>query len=155
MKLELVPPGCHRRNASEVAIRNFKAHFLSVLAGVADDFPLRCGIASSHKLRSRSICFANRMQHQLFLCMLIFSDLLTKTRCHWIQWDARHKYTRRPTSAARGNIIPSMVGTYLRLRITTAHISVISRVRGASASLILYTSSTRTTRIHKSAMPTK
>ena len=39
MQLELVPPGCHRHNAAEVAIRNFKAHFLSVLAGVADDFP--------------------------------------------------------------------------------------------------------------------
>ncbi|KAL7502426.1 hypothetical protein ACHAXN_000718 [Cyclotella atomus] len=37
--LELVPPGCHRRNAAEVAIRNFKAHFLSVLAGTADNFP--------------------------------------------------------------------------------------------------------------------
>jgi hypothetical protein len=39
MAMELVPPGCHRRNAAEVAIRNFKAHFLSVLAGTADDFP--------------------------------------------------------------------------------------------------------------------
>ena len=38
-QLELVPPGCHRRNAAEVAIRNFKAHFLSVLAGTADSFP--------------------------------------------------------------------------------------------------------------------
>jgi hypothetical protein len=39
MEMELVPPGCHRRNAAEVAIRNFKAHFLSVLAGTAKDFP--------------------------------------------------------------------------------------------------------------------
>ena len=39
MKLELVPPGCHRRNAAEVAIRNFKAHFLSVVAGTATSFP--------------------------------------------------------------------------------------------------------------------
>ena len=39
MKLELVPPGCHRRNAAEVAIRNFKAHFLSVLAGIETSFP--------------------------------------------------------------------------------------------------------------------
>ncbi len=39
INMELVPPECHRRNAAEVAIRNFKAHFLSVLAGVADDFP--------------------------------------------------------------------------------------------------------------------
>ena len=38
-KLELVPPGCHQRKAAEVAIRNFKTHFLSVLAGVADGFP--------------------------------------------------------------------------------------------------------------------
>ena len=35
-----MPPGCHRRNAAEVAIRNFKAHFLSILAGTAEDFPL-------------------------------------------------------------------------------------------------------------------
>jgi len=34
MKMELVPPGYHRRNAAEVAIHNFKAHFLSVIAGV-------------------------------------------------------------------------------------------------------------------------
>jgi hypothetical protein len=37
--MELVPPGCHQCNAAKVAIRNFKAHFLSVLAGVANDFP--------------------------------------------------------------------------------------------------------------------
>jgi hypothetical protein len=41
MEVELVPPGCHRRNAAEVAIRNFKAHFLSILAGTAEDFPLQ------------------------------------------------------------------------------------------------------------------
>ena len=39
MEMKLVPPGCHRRNAAEVAIRNFKTHFLSVLAGTAVDFP--------------------------------------------------------------------------------------------------------------------
>ncbi len=37
--MELVPPGCHRCNAAEVAICNFKAHFLSILAGVANAFP--------------------------------------------------------------------------------------------------------------------
>ena len=38
-KMELVPPGCNRRNAAEVAIQNSKAHFLSVLAGTAISFP--------------------------------------------------------------------------------------------------------------------
>ncbi len=31
LDMELVPPGCNRHNAAEVAIHNFKAHFLSVL----------------------------------------------------------------------------------------------------------------------------
>ena len=39
MKLELGPSGCHFRNAADVAIRNFKAHFLSVLTGTAEGLP--------------------------------------------------------------------------------------------------------------------
>ena len=38
MKLELVPPGTHYRNATKVAIRNLKAYFLSILAGTAQYF---------------------------------------------------------------------------------------------------------------------
>ena len=38
-KLELVPPGCHRRNVAEVSIKAFKQHFKSILAGLPDDFP--------------------------------------------------------------------------------------------------------------------
>ena len=41
MDLKLVPPGSHRRNAAEVAIRNFKAYFLSILAGTADYLPMQ------------------------------------------------------------------------------------------------------------------
>ena len=39
--LELVLPRCHRRNAAEVAIHNFKSHFLSVLSRVSDNFPIQ------------------------------------------------------------------------------------------------------------------
>ena len=38
-KFQLVPPDIHRRNVAECAIRNFKAHFLSVLAGISDSLP--------------------------------------------------------------------------------------------------------------------
>ena len=38
-KLELVPPGCHRRNVAEVSIKAFKQHFLSILVGLPNDFP--------------------------------------------------------------------------------------------------------------------
>ena len=36
---QLVPPNVHRRNAAERAIRTFKDHFLSILAGAAPNFP--------------------------------------------------------------------------------------------------------------------
>ena len=39
-KLELMSPYCHQRNIAEVAIKNFKAHFISILAGVDADFPI-------------------------------------------------------------------------------------------------------------------
>ena len=40
IQFELVPVGNHRRNQAEHAIQTFKAHFLSILAGVDDKFPL-------------------------------------------------------------------------------------------------------------------
>ena len=40
-KYQLVPPHIHCRNTDKRAIRTFKAHFLSILAVVADDFPCR------------------------------------------------------------------------------------------------------------------
>ena len=39
IKYQLVTPDIHRRNAAEWAIQTFKAHFLSILAGIAPDFP--------------------------------------------------------------------------------------------------------------------
>ena len=38
---QLVPSNIHRQNSSERAIQTFKAHLISILAGVADDFPRR------------------------------------------------------------------------------------------------------------------
>ena len=37
-KIQLLPPDVHRRNIAERAIRTFKAHFISILAGVSDAF---------------------------------------------------------------------------------------------------------------------
>ena len=36
---QLVPLNLHFRNAAERAICTFKAHFLSILAGIGEDFP--------------------------------------------------------------------------------------------------------------------
>jgi hypothetical protein len=40
IQFKLVPPGNHRRNQAERAIETFKAHFIAILAGVDDKFPL-------------------------------------------------------------------------------------------------------------------
>jgi hypothetical protein len=40
MMYELFPPGQHRRNQAERAIQTFKSHFISILAGVDNKFPL-------------------------------------------------------------------------------------------------------------------
>jgi hypothetical protein len=40
IQFELVPPGNHRRNQAERAIQTCKAHFIAILAGVNDKFPL-------------------------------------------------------------------------------------------------------------------
>ena len=39
MEIYLVLPVCHQHNAAEVVISNFKAKFLSVIAGTSDGFP--------------------------------------------------------------------------------------------------------------------
>ena len=39
-RVELAPADMHRRNAAERAIQTWKGHFISVLAGVANDFPI-------------------------------------------------------------------------------------------------------------------
>ncbi len=39
MEYELVPPGNHQQNLAKQAIQTFKAHFISILAGVDDRLP--------------------------------------------------------------------------------------------------------------------
>ncbi len=40
IEYKLVPPGQHRQNQAEWAIKTFKSHVISILAGVDDKFPL-------------------------------------------------------------------------------------------------------------------
>lgn len=39
-KLELVPPGCHHDNVTEVTITTFKAHFIAIITGLPSNVPL-------------------------------------------------------------------------------------------------------------------
>ena len=87
-QLELVPPGCHRRNTAEVAIHNFKAHFFSILAGTADIFPCNCGTDCCYKPRSQWIPCANLMRYQKCQHIHTWVEYLTKensTETHGMQ----------------------------------------------------------------------
>ena len=48
-KLELVPPGCHRRNMVEVGIRTFKSPLSPSYQVSPHSFPYRCGTSYSCK----------------------------------------------------------------------------------------------------------
>ena len=41
MKFQLVPPTDHRRNTAEKSIQTFKDHFVSMLCGTDDSFPMQ------------------------------------------------------------------------------------------------------------------
>jgi hypothetical protein len=90
-EIELVPPGCHQRNAAEVAIHNFKAHFLSVLAGIANNFPqsLWDWLLPQTEIRINLI--------QQLPPQMCWHNMPTS--------DVRPRCMRRPTNAAHGRII--------------------------------------------------
>jgi hypothetical protein len=58
MDYKLVPPGQHRRNQAERAIQTFKAHLISILAGVDDKFPLLlwCHLLKPTELTLNLLC---------------------------------------------------------------------------------------------------
>jgi hypothetical protein len=61
MTHELVPPDCHRRNMAERAIQTFKNHFVVILSGVDDRFPLSlwCYLVQPAKLTINLRCQSN------------------------------------------------------------------------------------------------
>jgi len=56
IQFELVPPGNHRQNQAERAIETFKAHFIAILEGIDDKFPLSlwCHLLEPTELRPKS-----------------------------------------------------------------------------------------------------
>ncbi len=58
MDYKLVPPGQQGQNRAEQAIQTFKAHFVSILAGVDDKFPLSlwCHLLEPTELTLNLLC---------------------------------------------------------------------------------------------------
>ncbi len=58
MQYKLVPPGNHQRNQAECAIQTFKTHFILMLAGMDNKFPLSlwCHLLKPTKLTLNLPC---------------------------------------------------------------------------------------------------
>jgi hypothetical protein len=127
MNMELVPLGCHRQNAAEVAICNFKSHFLGVLAGVADDFPQHLWY---WLLPQTEITLNLIRQSNATPIVSAYAHLrgpFDYNKCCLHQWDVRHKSTRRPTSKGHGHTIQLTCGISSPPQNIIAHTSVMSR----------------------------
>jgi hypothetical protein len=61
MTHKLVPPGNHRHNLAERVIQTFKHHFISILSGVDDKFPLSlwCRQLGPAELTVKLLCQSN------------------------------------------------------------------------------------------------
>jgi hypothetical protein len=85
------------------------------------------GIDFYHRQRSPSTSSDSLMLLRMYQHMHTSVDPSTTTKCHWRQWDAMHRFTRRPTSEAHGHTIPSTDG------ISSPHQSIIERTRATSS----------------------
>jgi len=88
--LDLVPPGCHRRNAAEVAIKTFKAHFIAILTGLPTSFPIN----------------VHPMQDPHSLPTPTSLAKLISTRTHWPQLEVRYSAMSSQEIEAHGQSTP-------------------------------------------------
>eukprot|EP00804_Cyclotella_cryptica_P013809 CCRYP_019429-RA/>CCRYP_019429-RA protein AED:0.41 eAED:0.41 QI:0/0/0/1/1/1/3/0/512 len=126
MTYELVPPGCHRRNAAEVAIRNFKSHFLSILAGVADDFPMKLWDKLLPQARLPSTYSDSPTPHQRFPPTAHLNGPFDYNKMPLAPMGCSVQVHEKSGAAAHGHSTPSAAGTSAHPLSITARIDATS-----------------------------
>jgi hypothetical protein len=121
-RVELTPADQHRQNIAERAIQTFKGHFISVLAGVADDFPIH----QWDELLPQTILALNLLRQSniapnISAYAYIIMAILIMTECHWLQWVAQFSFTSSQTDGKRGVNIQVMAGILALHQTTTDH----------------------------------
>jgi hypothetical protein len=102
MDYELVPPGQHRHNQAEQAIETFKAHYISILAGVDNKFPLSLW---GHLLEPTELTLNLLRQSRVApKSRHLRTFMAPRTTCnnHLPRWDVRSKRTSSPTTICHG-----------------------------------------------------
>ena len=100
--IQLVPPNNHRRNLAERAIQTFKSHFIAIIAGVDDTFPVRLW----DKLLPQSIVTLNLLRQSNAVPSVSAYQYVRGTfdynKLHLDQWEAQYKCMRAETTEAHG-----------------------------------------------------
>ncbi len=101
-RVEFMPADIHRQNAAEKGIQTCKGHFISVLAGISDDFPIR----EWDELLPQTILTLNLMQQSNVVpnisAYAYHHGSFITIRCHYPQWAAQYSFTSIQTDAEHG-----------------------------------------------------
>jgi hypothetical protein len=120
MDYELVPPGQHRHNQAEQAIQTFKAHFISILAGVDNKFPLLlwCHLLKTTEL-TLNLLRQSRVAPKIFVFLCTSTAPTTTCKNRSPQSDVRSKRTSSPMTICHGTEDRNQVSTWAHLWNTT------------------------------------
>jgi hypothetical protein len=140
---ELVLPGCHRCNAAEVALHNFKSHLLSVLAGVTDDFPpsLWDRLLPQTEITLNLLRQSNALPNILAYAHLNGPFTYNKMPLAPMGCEVQ-VHEKGQTNKGHGHTIPSMGGIYQHHLTTIAHTYATSKTPIATGCWILSISNT-------------
>jgi hypothetical protein len=99
MTYELVPPGQHRRNQAERAIQTFKSHFISILTGIHDKFPLSlwCHLLEPNRTHLKPSAPVPSCTTCICICTRPWQPQLHEETIHpdWLR-DSNSRQTQRP-----------------------------------------------------------
>ena len=109
-QLELVPPGCHRQNVAEVAIKYFKQHFIAILVGLPCLFPIRlwCELLLQAKLTLNIVL---RTRGQMYRLTPTSSSLSILIAHHSHQLDVQCSAMKNQATEEHGRNIQSTAGS--------------------------------------------
>jgi hypothetical protein len=151
---QLVPPHCHRRNASERAIRTFKEHFVAGLSSVDPSFPMHLWDRLLPQAEITLNLLRTSRLHQQLSAAAHYHGLVDYNKTAFALWDAKPLHTRNQESGELGLLTGSM-DTHSVPSCTIAVVKMYtSRPRPANASCILLNSFPTIIRCHSYRLPT-
>ncbi|KAL7483783.1 hypothetical protein ACHAW6_009426 [Cyclotella cf. meneghiniana] len=130
--VELVPPGCHWKNAAKVVIHNFKSHFLSVLAGTSNNF-----------LPNVWDCLLLQTKITLNLLHQSNATPTISAHAHSLPWDEKLRSMKKLTHEAHGRITVWTVGISTHRQNITKYTTATSKTLKQSVSQAPFNLNTR------------